>query len=55
MGLQRDGVMSDRAATYLHIYGGLVVVGAALVTAFGWAGAAVPGAFLVYLGVWRFR
>ena len=37
----------------LHIYGGLVIVGAALVLAFGWAGAAVPGAFLVYIGVWR--
>lgn len=36
-----------------HIYGGLLVVGAALVASFGWAGAAVPGAFLVYLGIWR--
>ena len=44
--------MSDQTAVYLHTYGGLVIVGAALVLAFGWAGAAVPGAFLVYLGVW---
>lgn len=36
-----------------HIYGGLVIVGAALMLAFGWVGAVAPGAFLVYIGVWR--
>ena len=47
--------MNDRTAVYLHIYGGLVLVGTALVLAFGWGGAAVPGAFLVYMGMWRYK
>ena len=38
-----------------HIYGGLVLVGAALALGFGWAGWTVPGAFLVYMGIWRIK
>ncbi len=47
--------MTKPAIVYLHIYGGLLIIGVGLGLAFGWAGAAVPGAFLVYLGGWRFR
>ena len=39
----------------LHVYGGLVLVGLGLYTLIGIAAAAVVGAVLVYVGVWRMR
>ena len=39
--------------TDVHVYGGLLMVGLGLGLWEVWAGVAVPGAFLVFMGYWR--